>query len=71
MCGHEHERSRGHHRGPGFRSFGRRGFPSRDEWLERLQGHEERLENDLRNVRELIGLLARGETPPQPQEGQI
>jgi ribosomal protein L15 len=85
MCGHEHQEREtgepgsgdqgrghryGHHRGPGFRGgFGRRGFPSHDEWLERLQRHEQRLEADLQNVRELIGLLGRPETPPpaQPQ----
>lgn len=56
MC-HEH----GHHRGRhehGFRGgFGRRGFPSRDEWLERLEAHRERLEQDLANVRDLIERL--------------
>jgi hypothetical protein len=72
MCGHEHEHGRrGHHRGPGFRGLGRRGFPSRDEWLGRLQHHEQRLESDLQNVRELIGLLGRGEAPAQPEGGEI
>ena len=44
MCrGHHHDR--------------RHGFPSRDEWLERLQAHAERLEQDLANVRDLIERL--------------
>lgn len=65
MC-HEH----GHHRGGherGFRGgFGRRGFPSRDEWLERLEAHRERLEQDLANVRDLIQRL-QGDAPgPAP-----
>ena len=68
MCRHEHEhehergttrgRGHGHHRGSGFRGFGRGGFPSREEWLERLQGHERRLQDDLKNVQELIARLA-------------
>jgi hypothetical protein len=51
MCGGHH-----HH---GGRGFGRRrhGFPNREEWLEHLQQHEERLQNDLANVRELIERL--------------
>lgn len=61
MC-HEH----GHHRGGherGFRGgFGRRGFPNRDEWLERLEAHRDRLEQDLANVRDLIQRL-QGEAP--------
>jgi hypothetical protein len=73
MCRHEHEHEhagesesraggRRHHRGPG-RGFGRRGFPAREEWLERLQAHEQRLQADLKNVQDLIGHLA---TPPAP-----
>jgi hypothetical protein len=55
MCGGEH------HGGPGrgFRGF-RHGFPSREEWLERLQAHQQRLEQDLANVRELIERLGDG-----------
>ena len=64
MCGHGHH-ARGH-RAHGFRGFGfgRGGFPSRDEWLERLQGYQQRLEEDLRNVQELIERLG----PPAPEE---
>jgi hypothetical protein len=52
MCGGQHHGGRGF--GRGFRG---RGFPDREEWLERLQGHEQRLEQDLANVRELIERL--------------
>ena len=62
MCGHgRHGRAHSAH---GFRGFGRGGFPSRDEWLERLQGYRQRLEEDLRNVQELIERLG----PPAPEE---
>ena len=56
MCGHGH-------RGHGFRGFGRRGVPSREQWLERLQAYQEHLEEELRNVRELIERL--GNAPQQ------
>jgi hypothetical protein len=56
MCG-------GHHYGRGFR--GRHGFPSREQWLERLQAHQQQLERDLANVRELIERLGGGEQPAQ------
>jgi len=41
MCGGQQ------HGGPGrgFRGF-RHGFPSREEWLERLQAHQQRLEEE-------------------------
>lgn len=52
-----------HHRG----RHGRHGFPDREQWLERLQAHEQRLQQDLANVRELIERLgppaASGEQP--------
>lgn len=65
MC-REHSHEHGHGPGYGFRGFGRRGFPSRDEWLQRLEAHRERLEQDLANVRDLIDRL--GDRPPeQPQ----
>jgi len=61
MCGHgDHVRG---HRARGFRGFGRGGFPNREEWLERLQGHQQRLEEDLRNVQDLIERLQ-----PAPEE---
>jgi ribosomal protein L19E len=61
MCGAHHGRQRGF----GARSFGfrGRGFPSREEWLERLQAHRQQLEDDLKNVQELIERLGSGEQP--------
>ena len=60
MC-HEHEHQHHEHRrgpGRGFRGFGRGGsFPTREEWVERLEGHRDRLERDLANVRDLIDRL--------------
>ena len=61
MCGSHHGRQRGSGaRGFGFRG---RGFPSRDEWLERLQAYRQQLEDDLKNVQDLIDQLGRGEQP--------
>ena len=56
---HEHHHHHHHRRGPGrgFRGFGREGFPSRAEWVERLEAHRERLEQDLANVHELLDRL--------------
>jgi hypothetical protein len=51
MCG-------GHHR------RGRRSYPTREEWAERLRSYREHLEAELRNVEELIERL--GE--PQPTQ---
>ena len=39
---------RGHGRG---RRFGRRGFPSRDVWVERLQAYQAAAGEELANVR--------------------
>ena len=47
--------------GPGRRG---RGFPPREEWLERLQAYQQHLEEELRNVQELIERLG----PPSPQQ---
>jgi hypothetical protein len=66
MCGdHHHQHHHEHHGRRGMRGF-RHGFPSREEWLERLQTHEQRLERDLSNVRELIERLGSG-AQPQPE----
>jgi hypothetical protein len=68
MCrdheGHGHGPGRGRRgfRGGGF--GGRHGFPSREEWVERLQAHRQRLEQDLANVRDLIARLEDGSAPP-------
>jgi hypothetical protein len=60
MCGHE---SHGHGRhGRGFRGFGRGGFPPREQWLERLQAYQRHLEEEQRNVQELIERLS--DAPP-------
>jgi hypothetical protein len=69
MCGHEHEHGarerHGFRRGYGFRGFGRRGFPSREEWLERLQAYQEHLESELKNVQDVIERLGSGGERPQ------
>lgn len=66
MCGGRH----GGHGGPGGfgRRFGHRSFPSREEWLERLQAHRQQLEQDLANVQELIERLGDAPGPAAPQE---
>lgn len=52
MCkGHHHRRHRGS-----------RGYPGREEWVERLQGYREHLEDELKKVQELIERL--GEPAP-------
>ena len=69
MCyGEEHRRGRGFAGARGFRAFGWGGFPSRDEWVERLEAHRERLESDLANVRDLIARL-KDEPEPRPSNG--
>jgi len=55
MCGGHH-----HRHGRGFR-----GYPNREQWVERLQAYREHLEGELKNVQELIERL--GEAP-QPTE---
>jgi hypothetical protein len=66
MCGEHHEHGRHGHRGRGFRGFGRRGFPSREQWLERLQAYQQHLEDELKNVQDVIERLGSGgETPQQ------
>jgi hypothetical protein len=52
MChGHEHG-----HRRRGF-GFGRRGFPNREEWLERLERYQQHLEEQQANVADIIRRL--------------
>ncbi len=50
MCGGSHRR-------------GRHGFPSREQLVERLQGYQEHLQKELRNVEELLQRL--GDEPQQ------
>ena len=59
-----HERGRGYRGGP--RGFGRRGFPPREQWVERLEQHRERLEQDLANVRDLLVRLSDAPAGEQP-----
>lgn len=54
---------RGHHH---HDRFGRRGFPNREQLVERLQGYREHLKSELANVDELLERLADApaEQPP-------
>ena len=62
MCErHDHH----HGRRGGFRGFGRRGFPSKEVWVERLQAHEQQLEQELDNVRDVLGRLGGSGDAPQ------
>ncbi|HEY6962530.1 MAG TPA: hypothetical protein VI408_11625 [Gaiellaceae bacterium] len=51
---------RGHH----HRGF--RGYPNREQWVDRLQAYRAHLEGELKNVQELIERL--GEPQAQPQQ---
>ena len=54
MCGgHHHHHGRGRHRG----------FPNREQLVERLQGYQEHLNAELKNVQELLERL--GDAPQQ------
>ena len=58
MChGHRH----GHRGRRGFRRFG-----NREEWLERLEGYQRDLEQELADVSDMIKRLREG--GPTPQE---
>jgi|GraSoiStandDraft_4_1057263.scaffolds.fasta_scaffold8686981_1 hypothetical protein len=65
MCGGHHE-ARGH--GRRSRGFGRRGFPNREVWVERLRDYEQQLETELANVKDVIERLAAGDAPEQPEQ---
>ena len=56
MCG-------GHHHG----RHGRRGFPSREQLVERLQGYREHLEEERVKVEELLERLADAPSAPAVQ----
>jgi ribosomal protein L19E len=65
MC-EEHD---GHRRGHGMRGFGfrgGRGFPNREQWVDRLQAYRQHLEQELQNVQELIERL--GDAPQQTSQ---
>lgn len=75
MCEGQHQHQHGHQhqqhghggRGHGFR-FGRHGFPSREQLVERLTGYREHLERELENVEDLLGRLGDGAAnDPQPE----
>jgi hypothetical protein len=62
MCHGQHHEGRGR----GFRGFGRRGFPDREQLVERLQGYQQHLEGELKNVQDLLERL--GDGPEQPAD---
>ena len=49
MCGGHHHRGR--------RGF--RGYPNREQWVDRLQAYREHLEAELQNVQELTNFFER------------
>lgn len=60
---------RHHGRGRGPRMFFRGGFPSRTELIERLEGFQRDLEQQLADVADVLAHLrdAADDTPQQPQ----
>ncbi len=74
MCEGHHDdeqegRHHGHHRHHWGHRRGRRGFPNREQLVERLTGYRQQLESELRNVQDLLERLGdaaapdTGETP--------
>jgi hypothetical protein len=65
MCAEHHHH---HHRRFGR---GRRGFPNREQLVERLTGYRQHLESELANVQDLLERLGDGAGPasadPQPE----
>ena len=59
MHGHRHRHFRGH---PGFR--GHRRFPSREEWLRKLEEHQRDLEQEIADVADVIKHL-KGDQPSE------
>jgi hypothetical protein len=49
----------------GHRHRSLRGYPNREQWVERLQAYREHLEGELKNVQELLERLG---DAPQPAE---
>ncbi len=60
MCAGHHE---GHHRRRHRRG---RGFPNREQLVERLTGYRQHLESELRNVQDLLERLGDTATPGEP-----
>ena len=56
MHGHRHSRGR-----PGFR--GHRRFPSREDWLRKLEEYQRDLEQEIADVADVIKHLKTSETP--------
>ncbi len=54
MCGGHHHRRRGF-----------RGYPNREQWVDRLQAYREHLEEELKNVQELIDRLGEQQAPAE------
>lgn len=55
----------GHHRGFGHHRFGRRGFPDREQLVDRLRSYQEHLEHEQQKVKELLERLADAQEQPQ------
>jgi ribosomal protein L19E len=51
-----------HHHG---RRRGFRGYPNREQWIDRLEAYRTHLEDELKNVQELLERL--GDKPAQPE----
>ena len=49
----------------GRRGF--RGYPNREQWADRLQAYREHLEEELKNVQELIERLGRATAKGEPE----
>ncbi len=64
---HHHHHRRGWGRGPGL--FGRGGFPSRPELIERLESFQRDLEQQLADVADVLAHLrdSANDAPQQPQ----
>jgi hypothetical protein len=54
---------RNHHHHGGRRGF--RGYPNREQWIDRLESYREHLEGELKNVQELLERLG---DKPAPAE---
>jgi ribosomal protein L19E len=53
---------REHHHG---RRRGFRGYPNREQWIDRLEAYRTHLEDELKNVQELLERL--GDKPAEPE----
>jgi hypothetical protein len=57
MCREHHH----HGRGRGFR-----GYPNREQWIDRLEAYRTHLEDELKNVQELLERLGDKPAPAEP-----